>query len=107
VARPEGGEKGVIRAKAVNTGARNNSTALAVPIISPSGERVSQPSSDRIEIFKPGGTVVVAANVPLEIRDTERDRSFNMVPGVQAVPIQAMLPADGTGEVICTITVAK
>ncbi len=96
-----------IRAKAVNTGARNNSTALAVPIISPSGERVSQPSSDRIEIFKPGGTVVVAANVPLEIRDTERDRSFNMVPGVQAVPIQAMLPADGTGEVICTITVAK
>ncbi len=65
---------------------------LVVPIISPSGEVVRQVSDTRIEIDKPGGTVVVECNVPLSIQDSEKGRIFNMVPGAEAVPVIARLP---------------
>jgi hypothetical protein len=83
----------------------SNLASLVVPIISPSGETVRQVSANRIEIDKPSGTVVVACNVPLTIRQTEKGRVFNMVPGMEAVPIFAELTSDLDEAVRCDISV--
>lgn len=96
-----------IRARSAVGVVPDGPVTLVLPILSPSGERVTQTSSNRIEISKPNGTVVVEANVALVIRKTKRDRAFNMVPGAQAVPIEARLAGNGPQEVICTITVEK
>jgi hypothetical protein len=77
--------------------------ALVLPIISPSGEEVRRVSANRIEIKKPGGTVVIESNIPLSIKQSKKGRIFNMVPGVEAVPIIARLPNQGKAQ--CTISV--
>lgn len=63
------------------------STAFILPVIAPSGEEVTQVNPKEITIQKPKGLVRVRANVPLKIMDMPRSRTFNMVPGVEAVPI--------------------
>lgn len=84
----------------------SNLASLVVPIISPSGETVRQVSANRIEIEKPSGTVVVTCNVPLTIQQTDKGRVFNMVPGMEAVPIFAELTSDLDKAVRCEISVA-
>ncbi|AWW32852.1 hypothetical protein DN752_23425 [Echinicola strongylocentroti] len=66
-----------------------NETSITVPVLSPSGELMGQPEPNFITIQKPEGTVYVSANVPLEIKEMGTDRTFNMVPGVEAIPIVA------------------
>lgn len=80
-------------------------TAFVLPIISPGNEEVTQPASDLIRIIKPEGTVFISANVPLKIMETEGGRTFNMVPGVEAIPIAAVFPPD-LDEVILQITIS-
>lgn len=82
-------------------------TALVIPIISPSGEDVRQVTDRRIEIDKPDGTVVIEGNVTLSIKHSEKGRVFNMVPGVEAVPIVARLPKQTDMKVKCAISIAK
>lgn len=77
---------------------------LVVPIVSPTGEAVRQVSDTRIEIDKPEGTVVVTANAPLTIAAGTKGRVFNMVPGMEAVPI-VMDAGDGKVPIVCEITV--
>jgi hypothetical protein len=67
-------------------------TRLVLPLICPTGEKVTQ-SANRIEIPKPPGSVVIEANAPLRIEKTTRPRIFNLVPGFEAVPIIAEIPA--------------
>jgi hypothetical protein len=64
-------------------------TAFVLPIVSPTGEKVTQLSENEITIEKPNGIVKVTANVPLNIKEMPKLRTFNMVPGVAAVPIVA------------------
>jgi len=98
-------EKVEIRAQPIN-GSKTSSTArLVLPIISPTGEQVKQVTPNRIEIKKPEGLLIVEANVPLQIKDMEKERAFNMVPGVEAVPVFASFENDKGGEIICTINV--
>jgi hypothetical protein len=81
---------------AVNAPGVGSATArprLVLPVISPTGEKVTH-SANRIEIEKPQGTVVIEANAPLRIEKTTRPRIFNLVPGFEAVPIIAEIPAD-------------
>jgi len=78
--------------------------SLVLPLISPNHEKVTQVSNQEIEIEKEGGTVVVSANAPMTIKKTKRNRIFNMVPGMEAIPITI----DFTGaieKVVCTISV--
>lgn len=82
-----------------------NHFSLAIPIISPSGEAVRQPSETRIEIDKPEGTVVIECDVPLSIKNSEKERVFNMVPGAEAVPIMAHFTNAAGRKVSCTISV--
>ncbi|TWU28670.1 hypothetical protein [Bythopirellula polymerisocia] len=91
---------------ASSTGSISNSPAvLVVPIISPTGEKVRQVSENRVEIEKPGGTVVVEASVPLSIKESKKGRIFNMVPGAEAVPIIAHLPKQAGMKAKCAISV--
>lgn len=62
-------------------------TSFVLPIVSPTGEKVEQLSGNEITIEKPDGTVKVSASVPLKIKNTPKGRIFNMVPGMEAVPI--------------------
>jgi hypothetical protein len=82
-------------------------TTLVVPIISPSGEEVRQVSDRRIEITKPGGTVVVESSVPLSIKASEKGRIFNMVPGMECVPILVPLPRTEGMKATCRISVTQ
>ena len=51
-------------------------------------------AAKHIEIHKPQGKVVIEANVPLRIQESTRPRIFNLVPGFEALPIIAEIPAD-------------
>lgn len=88
---------------APDVGSRQNSPQLALPMISPNTENVDQPSPSRIEIYKPKERVVIEANVPLQIQESKRSRIFNLVPGFEAVPIIAKIPANARLE--CSIRV--
>lgn len=64
-------------------------TAFVLPVISPNGEEVIQISEDEITIQKHQGLVRIMASEPLYIKEMPLERTFNMVPGVEAVPIIA------------------
>lgn len=63
--------------------------AMVVPIVSAADEKIRWISVRKLEIEKPGGTVVIEADAPLRVLKTPRDRIFNMVPGFEAIPLAA------------------
>lgn len=69
-------------------------TAFVLPIISPTGETVTFISEDEISIEKPEGLVLIKANRPLKIKEISGSRTFNMVPGAEAVPIEVFFGND-------------
>ena len=77
-----------------------------LPVASVNSEKVVQSSPNKIEIFKPEGIVVLESNVPLSIKPTERGRVFNLVPGVEAVPVYANFDAKVTDTINVTISVS-
>jgi hypothetical protein len=79
--------------------------ALVLPVASVNSEKVVQPSANKIEIHKPGGTVVLESNVPLWIKPTEKGRVFNLVPGVEAVPVFAKFNTEEQKEISVIIRV--
>lgn len=79
-------------------------TTLVVPIISTSGEPVRQIADSRIEIEKPNGTVVITSNRPLALVAESEKRIFNMVPGMESVPV-AMKLGNNAIPVVCEISV--
>ena len=95
--------KTVIKAKSASE-KLTRGTALVLPIISPTGEQVTQLAENKFEIQKKEGKITVEANVPLFIMDTKRERVFNMVPGFEAVPIIANF-SESNEELVCTIVV--
>lgn len=71
-------------------------TSFVLPIVSPTGEKVTQVSENEITIAKPKGTVKVSASVPLKIKDMPKSRIFNMVPGVEVLPLTVEFRKDNT-----------
>jgi hypothetical protein len=98
-------EKVEIKVQQKSSSKTGSTARLVLPIISPTGEQVKQVTPNRIEITKPKGVLIVEANVPLQIKGMEKERAFNMVPGVEAVPIFASFENDKGGEIICTLKV--
>ena len=70
-------------------------TAFVLPVFSPTGEKVTQVSENEITIQKPEGLVSIRASVPLVIKDMPQNRTFNMVPGAEALPIMAYFDEKG------------
>ena len=80
-------------------------TAFVLPIASPTGELVHTVSETEITIQKPEGLVSIKANVPLHIKDINGGRTFNMVPGIEAIPIEVFFDNNGK-EIEITIAVS-
>lgn len=71
-------------------------TSFVLPIVSPTGENVQQVSAHEVTIEKPEGIVKVTSNSIIRIKEMPRDRTFNMVPGVEAVPLIVKFEKDNT-----------
>lgn len=95
-------EKTII--KVFRTTAALNGDALVLPVISPTGEKIVKVLDNKIEIHKPEGTVVIEANVPIKIKESEKERIFNQVPGMEVLPIMIVFPK-GIKKIISTIKV--
>ena len=96
-----------INAESADGSISQTPSALVVPLISPTGEQVKRVGDKRIEIRKPEGTVVLESSVPLKIKVSEKGRIFNMVPGMECVPVIAELPRETGMRASCTISVVS
>jgi hypothetical protein len=64
-----------------------------LPVISRSNEAFSQPDPKTIRITKPNGTLTVRTNAPQGFEAIPKERTFNLVPGFEAIPLTiAMQP---------------
>ncbi|NJX14549.1 hypothetical protein [Tamlana crocina] len=63
-------------------------TAFVLPIVSPNNEVVTKVSDTEITVQKPEGLVTIKASVPIKMKALEGERTFNMVPGVEALPFE-------------------
>ena len=78
---------------------------LVLPLRSPSPEKVERPRARQLTVDKPGGRVSVETDGKLAVKDTKRDRVFNMVPGIQALPIEIEPAAEEATRLTATIRV--
>ena len=68
--------------------ARGVEARLVVPIVSPSGETVEVTERGGVRVTKPGGVVTVRANAAVgSLLGEVSARTFNHVPGVEALPL--------------------
>ena len=65
-----------------------NPTTFVLPIVSSSSETVNRLNAKEITIQKPEGMVHIKSNMPLKVKEISGKRTFNMVPGVEALPIE-------------------
>jgi hypothetical protein len=80
-------------------------TAFVLPIVSPNKEVFNQVSDIEISIQKPEGLVTVKANAPIRIKEMEGSRTFNMVPGVEALPLEVFFE-EGIKELLISIIIS-
>ena len=80
-------------------------TAFVLPIVSPSSEVLTTVSDNEITIQKPEGLVTIMADAPIKIKEISGKRTFNMVPGVEAIPIEVFFQEDNK-ELIIRVTVS-
>ena len=83
----------------------NEKTSFVLPVVSTNGEEVNQLKDNIITILKPNSLVTIKSDVPLRIKEMPRSRTFNQVPGVEALPIYADF-VKGKKEVEITIEVS-
>ena len=58
-----------------------------LPVISSSAEATTQPDARTIRITKPNGTLIVSTNSPQGFNPIPKERTFNLVPGFEAIPL--------------------
>ncbi|WP_242204063.1 hypothetical protein [Aestuariivivens insulae] len=63
-------------------------TAFVLPIVSTNDEVVTNVSSTEVTIQKPEGIVTIKASEPFKMKAIVGKRTFNMVPGVEALPFE-------------------
>ncbi|WP_299012499.1 hypothetical protein [uncultured Polaribacter sp.] len=90
--------------KAKRTSTAQNGDTLVLPIISKTGEKVVQTSANSLEIHKKEGVVKVSSNVAIQIKEMQKERIFNQVPGMEVLPLLIVFPK-GTTEISCAIEV--
>ncbi|GGD04128.1 hypothetical protein [Hyunsoonleella pacifica] len=69
-------------------------TSFVLPIVSPNSEKVTIVNKNEITIQKPEGLVTIKANAPIKTKEIEGKRTFNMVPGVEALPLEVFFKDD-------------
>lgn len=83
----------------------SQSTAFVLPIISPNNETVTKVSDTELKIQKPEGIVTIKANAPIKIKEMQGSRTFNMVPGAEAIPLEVFFN-EGEKELLVSIKVS-
>jgi hypothetical protein len=58
-----------------------------LPVISRSDEPVAQPDAQTVRITKAKGTLVVRTFAPSGFEAVAKERTFNLVPGFECVPL--------------------
>ena len=91
--------------KAKRTHKKENGDTLVLPIISKSGEKIEQPLKNKLKIHKKEGIVTVTSNVSIKIKEIEKERIFNQVPGMEVLPLLISFPENAT-EISCSIEVS-
>jgi hypothetical protein len=66
---------------------------LIVPVISRADERLEQPDARTVRIAKPKGTLTVSTDAAKGFESVPKERTFNLVPGFEAVPLVVELKA--------------
>jgi hypothetical protein len=97
-------DKVSIRASKNHLEEQEAGTVLVVPVIASSHEMLTRTTEKQYRITKPGGTLVIESNLKLTVQPTKRNRVFNMVPGVQAIPFAIEIPPLFSEEVQCNIS---
>jgi hypothetical protein len=101
----------IFKKEAVILNIKPNKTAvkakLILPIISDNTEIYTQKTPQMIVINKKGGTVEVTSNMPMQIMPMTKKRVFNLVPGMEALPIYIDLPPKSTQTVSVILKVKK
>ncbi|WP_194766539.1 hypothetical protein [Tamlana sp. I1] len=71
-------------------------TAFVLPIVSKNNEVVTRLSDTEITVQKPEGLVTIKASTSIKIKAIEGKRTFNMVPGVEALPLEVYFVPDSS-----------
>ena len=58
-----------------------------LPVVSRTGETISQPDGKTVRIAKKGGTLTVHTDAPHGFENVPEERTFNLVPGFECVPL--------------------
>jgi hypothetical protein len=67
--------------------ASQSALQFILPVISTSSEPIAQPDPQTISITKPNGTLTVHTDAPKGFAPIPKERTFNLVPGFEAIPI--------------------
>ncbi len=62
-----------------------------VPVLSRTGDRVERPDARTFRITRPKGTFVVTTDAAAGFETTPSERTFNLVPGFEAVPLSVVM----------------
>ncbi|HEX3969544.1 MAG TPA: hypothetical protein VHW70_16355 [Edaphobacter sp.] len=73
--------------------ASQSSLRFILPVISSSAEPITQPDARTLHITKPKGTLVVSTNAPQGFNAISKERTFNLVPGFEAIPLTVSMQA--------------
>ena len=65
----------------------HTSLQFVLPVISSSAEATTQADTKTIHITKPNGTLTISTDVPQGFGPIPKERTFNLVPGFEAVPL--------------------
>jgi hypothetical protein len=71
-----------------------NDARLVMPVIVRPADKVAQTSAQTVRIAKAGGTLQVVVDQPGAFAPLPAGRTFNLVPGFEAVPLLVRLDAD-------------
>jgi hypothetical protein len=65
-----------------------------IPVIARATDHVEQLDPQTVRITKPGGTLTLRADAPAAFEPIPAQRTFNLVPGFEAVPVSIVLAPD-------------
>ncbi|HEX8710242.1 MAG TPA: hypothetical protein VF730_00125 [Terracidiphilus sp.] len=64
---------------------------LIVPVVSRSSEAMDQPDAQTVRITKPKGTLTVHTDAAAGFGTVAKERTFNLVPGLEAIPLMVTM----------------
>lgn len=86
-----GDQKVELTASATDLPANTGALCLIVPVIASSTDRVEQQDAHTVRIVKPKGALLIHTDAPKGFDPIPRERTFNLVPGFEAVPLSVAI----------------